>query len=461
MKVGAGYAAMLAAGVLCFLFVSSSGARLVAPAPASSAAPMIQSPSAHGLLNVLFTLAIVVVAARILGRIFRHFRQPPVIGEVLAGIVLGPSLLGRLAPEASQFVLPPSAAPLVGTIAQLGVILYMFLVGLEFDTRVFRRQTHTSIAVSHASILLPFTLGAALALWLYPRFSTSDVPFVVFALFIGVSMSVTAFPVLTRIIGDLGLQHTRLGGMAVACAAVDDVTAWCLLAFVVAMVRAEPGGALVTLALTLGYVGVMLLAVRPLVARLARRAESVALGQDGFAGLCVGVLLSALATELIGIHALFGAFLLGAIIPHDSRLAAALQSRLGDLVVVLFLPAFFAFTGLRTQISLVQSSSDWLWCGVVILIASAGKLGGSAAAARLSGLPWRESLSLGALMNTRGLMELIILNVALDLGVISPKLFAILVIMALVTTLATAPLLQWLYRAPAAQPLAQPGLARG
>jgi Kef-type K+ transport system membrane component KefB len=388
-----------------------------------------------------------------LGLIARYFRQPPVIGEVLAGIALGPSLLGRIAPEVSSFIMPTSTAPHVAMIAQVGVILYMFLVGLELDTRLFRGQTHTSIAVSHASIVLPFSLGAVLALALYPRFSTSDVSFVVFALFSGVSMSVTAFPVLTRIIGDLGLQSTRLGAIAVACAAVDDVTAWCLLAFVVAVVRAEPERALLTAGLSLAYLGFMLIVVRPLLLRFVRRCESRLLSQNAFAVICVGLLCSALATELIGIHALFGAFLLGAMIPHDARLSGQLREKLSDLVLVLLLPAFFAFTGLRTQLSLLQTAQDWLWCAGVILVASLGKFGGSATAARLSGIDWRESLALGALMNTRGLMELIILNVALDLGILSPKLFAIFVIMAVVTTIATTPLIHWLYRAPTTQPL--------
>ncbi len=455
-KVGVAYAMMIGATVACFLLVRSVGAELSAPAPSAIGATVQQAArgsSANALLHVLLTLAAIVFAARVFGLIARYFRQPPVIGEVLAGIALGPSLLGRIAPELSSFIMPASTAPHVGMIAQVGVILYMFLVGLELDTRLFRGQTHTSIAVSHASIVLPFSLGAVLALALYPRFSTSDVSFVVFALFSGVSMSVTAFPVLTRIIGDLRLQSTRLGAIAVACAAVDDVTAWCLLAFVVAVVRAEPEQALLTAGLSLAYLGFMLIAVRPLLLRFVRRCESRPLSQNAFAVICLALLCSALLTELIGIHALFGAFLFGAMIPHDARLSTELREKLGDLVLVLLLPAFFAFTGLRTQLSLLQAAEDWLWCGGVILVASLGKLGGSAAAARLTGIAWRESLALGALMNTRGLMELIILNVALDLGILSPKLFAIFVIMAVVTTMATTPLIHWIYRAPAAQPL--------
>jgi Kef-type K+ transport system membrane component KefB len=463
MRNSAGYVAMLMAAVICFWLLVERGARLAAGAPATIQATMPSAPhapSSQPLVHVLIALVAVVVAARLLGLAFRRLRQPPVIGEVAAGIILGPSLLGNAWPQAAHFIMPESATPLVGVLAQIGVVLYMFLVGLELDTGVFKRQTKSSLAVSHASIVLPFTLGGVLALWLYPRFATADVPFVAFAAFCGVSMSVTAFPVLTRIIGDLGLKATRLGNLAIACAAIDDLTAWCLLAFVVALVRAEPGSALVTLALTGGYLALMLIVVRPLLTRLSRASETRDLSQNGFALVCAALLCSAALTEAIGIHALFGAFLLGALIPHESRLAAQIQAKLGELVPVLLLPAFFAFTGLRTELTLIQSGHDWLWCLAVIAVASLGKFGGSAAAARVAGIGWRESLALGALMNTRGLMELIILNIALDLGVLTPKLFAIFVVMALVTTTATAPLLHWLYRPAARAAIPDGELAR-
>jgi Kef-type K+ transport system membrane component KefB len=394
------------------------------------------------------SLLVVIVAARVLGMLFRRIHQPPVIGEVLAGIVLGPSLLGRVAPGASQWVLPDSVAPLLGVISQLGVILYMFLVGLELNTVLLRKRTHASITVSHASIVVPFTLGAILALGLYPRFSNDGVPFTVFALFMGVAMSVTAFPVLARILTDQGMQRTRLGTVALACAAVDDATAWCLLAFVVSLVNSEAGSVILTLALTGAYILAMIFLVRPLVLRFVHWHEaSKNLTQNAFAGICVALLLSALCTEFIGIHALFGAFIVGAIVPHDSALAREVSGKIEDLVVVLLLPAFFAFTGLRTQIGLVQTLDQWLICGAIIVVASAGKFGGTAVAARLIGTPWREAMSLGVLMNPRGLMELIVLNVGLDLGVLSPTLFAMLVIMALVTTFATTPILRRLTQA--------------
>jgi Kef-type K+ transport system membrane component KefB len=444
------YGLMIAGAVGLFGVIRVAGSRLVAPAPAvlEKHAAAASHPPGDALLHILLALAVVIVVARSFGALFRRLNQPPVIGEVLAGICLGPSLLGRLAPGASAYLLPPEIAPFLGVLSQVGVILYMFLVGLELDTGLLRQRTHTSVAISHASIIAPFLLGAILALWLYPVLSSSDVSFTVFALFMGVSMSVTAFPVLARILTDRQMQRTRLGTIALACAAVDDVTAWCLLAFVVSVVNAEPGSVLVTLALTAGFIAAVLTLVRPAAVWLARNhARRGRLPQNTLAVVCVALLLSALTTEGIGIHALFGAFLLGAVVPHDSALARDLIDKLEDVIVVLLLPAFFAFTGMRTEIGLVSGLEQWMLCGVIIFVASLGKFGGSAIAARLTGLDWREAASLGILMNTRGLMELIVLNVGLDLGVLSPTLFAMLVIMALVTTLATTPILQLLARA--------------
>lgn len=334
-------------------------------------------------------------------------------------------------------------------IANVGVILYMFLVGVELNTDLLRERTHASVAISHASIIAPFLLGSTLALWRYPVFSTSDVHFVVFALFMGVSMSVTAFPVLARIVTDRQMQRSHLGTISLACAAVDDVTAWCLFALVVSVARAHPGRVWVTLAFTTAFILTVFFLVRPAAVWFARqhalRRQS---GQGSIVIACAALLLAALTTERIGIHALFGAFLVGAVIPHDSPLARDIKQKSEDLVVVLFLPTFFAFTGLRTQMGLVHGLRDWLICLVIIGVASLGKFGGGAVAARLTGLDWRQAASLGILMNTRGLMELIVLNVGLDLGVLSPVLFAMLVIMAIVTTLTTTPVLQSLTSEP-------------
>lgn len=445
------YSAMIAAGVGLFYWIRSAGESLVAPLQASLGRLGKGTPteSAGVLTHVLLALVVIILAARGLGSIFQRFNQPAVIGEMIAGILLGPSLLGHALPSVSAYLLPNQVAPYLSVIANIGVILYMFLVGVELNTTLLRDRTHASVATSHASIIVPFLLGSGLALWLYPIFSTSDVRFVVFALFMGVSMSVTAFPVLARIITDRQMQDSPLGTIALACAAVDDVTAWCLFALVVSVARAHAGHVLVTLGLTAGFIFAVFAFIRPGAVWFARRhALRRQTGQGSIVIACVALLVAALTTQVIGIHALFGAFLIGAVIPHDSPLAADIKQKFEDLVVVLFLPTFFAFTGLRTQIGLVHGVRDWLICLLIIVVASVGKFGGGTIAARLTGLDWRQAASLGILMNTRGLMELIVLNVGLDLGVLSPTLFAMLVIMAIVTTLATTPVLHALTREP-------------
>jgi Kef-type K+ transport system membrane component KefB len=291
------------------------GSDLVAPEPGPERAVFGDAGTKKHvdvLMHVLLALSAVIITARALGALFARLRQPAVIGEVLAGILLGPSLLGRVAPEASAFLLPPTVAPSLQILAQVGVIIYMFLVGLELDLGLARTRTHATVAISHASIVVPFLLGAAMALLLYPRVSSSDVPFTPFALFCAVSMSVTAFPVLARILTDRGVHRSRLGVIALTCAAVDDVTAWCLLAFVVSVVHTRVGGALLTAGLSLAYIAVMFTVVRPLLRRLvAWQERHVALTKGVMAVIFVALLLSSLATDAIGIHAVFGAFVLG------------------------------------------------------------------------------------------------------------------------------------------------------
>jgi Kef-type K+ transport system membrane component KefB len=300
------------------------------------------------------------------------------------------------------------------------------------------------VAISHASIVCPFLLGAILALWLYPKLAPPGVPFTSFALFMGVAMSITAFPVLARILTDRRMENTELGVVSLSCAAADDVTAWCLLAFVVGVAQSKLGGAVQTVIFAILFIAFMLTVIRPLAIRfLGQRAEKTPPRRMAV-WVLVALLLSALAAEWIGIHAIFGAFLLGAIIPHDSEVALDFRHKLEDIVKILLLPAFFAYTGMRTKIGLVSGTEAWVICGVIILVATLGKFGGSLLAARCTGLNWRLSASLGILMNTRGLMELIVLNIGLELGVISEKLFAMMVIMALVTTIATTPVLHFL-----------------
>jgi Kef-type K+ transport system membrane component KefB len=327
------------------------------------------------------------------------------------------------------------------------VILYLFLVGLELDLGIIRRSGHAALAISHASIIVPFVLGCALALVLYPALSSREVPFTVFDLFVGVSLSVTAFPVLARILTDRKMSRSDMGGLALTCAAVDDVTAWCLLALVVSIAQSRVSDAVRTVLLTIAFVVIILRVIAPIIRRLMPRMDrSENLTRTALSIVFTAMLLSAMATEYIGIHGFFGAFLFGAIIPHGSRIAGELNRRLDDVVAVLFLPAFFAYTGMRTQIGLISGLDDWLMCGGIILVACLGKFGGTFIASRFSGLPWRDSAALGVLMNTRGLVELIVLNMGLDLGIVSPRLFTMLVIMAIVTTFLTTPILQVLLR---------------
>jgi len=393
------------------------------------------------LLHLLAALAAVVLLGRFLGYLFRGVGQPPVIGEVVAGILLGPSLLGYVWPDAYAFILPASVAPSLNLVSQLGVVLYMFLVGVELDTSVFRSQLRATVMIALTGIAVPFALGAGLATTLFPRLSPSGVSRSHFVLFLGIAMSITAFPVLARILADRGITRTSLGRLALTCAAVADVIAWCLLALVVGIVQRSGGGGLLTAVLTFAFITGMFAIVRPFVVRLLRRGEDREPDRGVIAITLAAVLLSALATEAIGIHAIFGAFLLGAVIPHDSRLARALEQRIEHLVTILLLPGFFAFAGMRTQIGLLTSVDAWLTCASLIVVATAGKLGGTLLAARMVGHDWRHATGLGILMNTRGLMELIVLNVGLDLGIISPALFTMMVIMALVTTMATTPAL--------------------
>jgi len=445
----AAYGLMIGGVILLYLWIRSYGETLGAPLASGTAifGSAASRANAGDLLHVLLALVVVIATARAMGSIFRSVGQPQVIGEILAGIVLGPSLLGRLAPGAEGYLFPATVGPALNIIAQVGVILYMFLVGLELDPALLRKRGHTTVAISHASIVAPFLLGAAIALYLYPKLSTGDVPFTCFSLFLGVSMSVTAFPVLARILTDRRIHKTRMGAIALTCAAVDDVTAWCMLAFVVSVARAQAAGAVATIAMALGFIALMIVVVRPAMVRLSLvYGNRGRLTQGVMAAIFVALLISASATELIGIHAVFGAFALGAVIPHDSGMARELTDRLEDIVIVLLLPAFFAYTGLRTQIGLVSGYEQWMMCALIVVVASAGKFGGSVAAARITGLNWRDSSALGVLMNTRGLMELIVLNIGLEMNVISPTLFAMLVIMALVTTFATTPILHLITR---------------
>jgi Kef-type K+ transport system membrane component KefB len=400
------------------------------------------------LPTLLIQVGVILIASRLVGYLFRKIHQPQVMGEMVAGILLGPSLLGWVAPGIFTALFPPESLGFLNSLSQIGLLLFMFLVGLELDPKILRGRGHTALVTSHVSIIAPFMLGTLLALYLYPRLSDDSVTFTGFALFLGAAMSITAFPVLARILTERNLLRTPLGAVAIACAAVDDVTGWCVLAGVVLVVRTT--GATTPLWLTLFgtaiYVLGMFFLIRPAFQKLEGLFEKRGrINQNMLALILLLVLASAWATEWLGIHALFGAFLAGAIMPKKYRFAHALNEKLNDAAVVLLLPIFFAFTGLRTSIGLVSGAEMWFYCGLIILVAIAGKFGGSTISARITGMPWREAGALGILMNTRGLMELVLLNIGLDIGVISPALFAMMVLMALITTFMTSPILEWVY----------------
>jgi len=441
LAFGAGIFAILERG--SHLETARSAAAAETATPETPQTPAAAGHARSPLPILLLQLITIVLTARALGALFRRIGQPPVIGEIVAGILLGPSLLGAVAPDVFAFLFPPASVGLLKLFAEIGVLLFLFAVGLELDVERLRHQARTAVVVSHASIVVPYFLGVGLALFLYAEFAPAGTGFLPFALFMGIAMSITAFPVLVRILKERGLAGTHLGQIAVTAAAVDDVTAWSLLAMVVA-ISASSGlwAATATIVLTLVFIAVMLFAIGPVFRRVfAAHAEKEEPGKTVIAAVLVVLLASALTTELIGIHALFGAFLAGVIMPRQQGFRSYLTARIEEFSSVFLLPLFFAFTGLRTKIGLLNDARSWLICGLIIVVATAGKLGGSMLAARLTGTAWADAFALGALMNSRGLMELIALNVGYELGILTPRIFAMMVLMALVTTFATGPLL--------------------
>jgi len=403
-----------------------------------------------GIGQIALALAVVVAAARGAGMLAqRALGQPPVVGEIAAGILLGPSLLRGVAPDIAEALVPLSTLPALGTLAQLGVVLFMALVGVELDPRALSGRARETLAVSHAGIVVPFTLGGSAALWLYPRLGVPGTDFTAFALFCGAALSVTAFPVLARILADQGLTRTPLGVTAIACAAADDVTAWALLAGVVALTRADSGALLVTLGGVAAFGAFVWFGLRRALAWL--EGHGALSDTSRFAGFLGLALVSAWATELAGVHALFGAFVAGAFVPADGRLAQAVTTRLRDLVGVLLLPTFFVVTGLRTDVGSLNGADDLRALGVLLSVAVLGKLGGTWLAGLWVGMSSRFAASLGLLMNTRGLMGLVVLDVGLSMGLLSPRLFTLFVLVALLTTAMTGPLLRRLSPAASAE----------
>lgn len=434
---------------------SPSVSHSLEPLSPADSAKVFRDNLRNSLSILLLQLVVIIISTRVVGRLFHRIGQPTVLGEIVAGILLGPSLLGWLAPGLMAFLFPAASMETLKLLSQIGVVLFMFVVGMELDVVHLRERAHTAVMVSHASIIVPFLLGASLSLLLYPSLAPAETSFTAFALFMGIAMSITAFPVLARILEDRRMSKTQLGSIALTCAAVDDVTAWCILALVIAVAQSgSVATSLLTIMLVLCFIFLMLFVVKPQLARLLNNlmkntnesSEGHPKSQRGLvAGILAFVLACALLTETIGIHALFGAFLAGVVIP-STRVRELLKDKVETFSSAALLPIFFAFTGLRMQISLLNDWQSWAICLVIIAVAVAGKLGSSMLMARWTGMNWRDAFSLGALMNTRGLVELIVLNIGYDLGILSARSFAMMVLMALVTTFMTGPLLSLVRR---------------
>lgn len=395
----------------------------------------------HPLALLLFQIVAIVIVARIFGWFFNKIGQPSVIGEIIAGIVLGPSLFGMYFPEGSAAIFPVESLGNLNLLSQVGLILFMFVVGMELDLKVLKTKAKEAVVISHSSIVIPFSLGMILAYFMYSTYAPEGVNFLSFALFMGIAMSITAFPVLARIVQERGIQKTKLGTIVLTAAAADDITAWCILAVVIAIVKAgSVVSALYVIGLSVVYVLVMLKLVRPFLRHIGNlNANNQTLSKPVIAIFLLVLVVSSYTTEVIGIHALFGAFMAGAIMPESHKFRQIFVEKVEDVAVILFLPLFFVFTGLRTQIGLLNDIELWKAAGWIIVVAVTGKFVGSAVAAKYVGQNWKDSLTIGALMNTRGLMELVALNIGFELGVLTPEVFAMMVIMALLTTFMTGP----------------------
>ncbi|OCB77371.1 cation:proton antiporter [Flavobacterium crassostreae] len=395
------------------------------------------------LAILLAQIVMIILVARLFGWIFKKIGQPTVIGEIIAGIVLGPSLVGMYFPEFSAALFPVESLGNLKFLSQIGLILFMFVIGMELDIKVLKNKASEAVVISHASIVIPFALGIGLSYFVYNKFAPQGVAFLSFSLFMGIAMSITAFPVLARIVQERGIHKTKLGAIVITCAAADDITAWCLLAVVIAIVKAGDFiGSLYVISLAVVYVLAMIFIVKPFLKRIGDLYGSKdSIGKPVMAIFFLFLILSSYATEVIGIHALFGAFMMGAIMPDVSKFRMIFIEKVEDVAVILLLPLFFVFTGLKTEVGLINDAYLWKVTGAIIMVAVIGKFIGSALAAKFVGQNWKDSLTIGALMNTRGLMELIVLNIGLELKVLTPEVFTMMVIMALVTTFMTGPAL--------------------
>jgi Kef-type K+ transport system membrane component KefB len=397
----------------------------------------------HPLAILLLQIITIIIVARFFGWIFRKIGQPTVIGEIIAGIFLGPSLVGMYFPEYSALLFPVESLGNLQFLSQIGLILFMFVIGMELDLKALKNKANDAVVISHASIVIPFAFGIGLAYFIYNQFAPEGVEFLSFSLFMGIAMSITAFPVLARIVQERGLHKTRLGTIVITCAAADDITAWCLLAAVIAIVKAGSfASSLYIILLAVTYVLMMLFIVKPFLKKIGDLYSTRDnLSKPVVAIFLLTLIISSYLTEVIGIHALFGAFMMGVIMPDISKIRIIFIEKVEDVALILLLPLFFVFTGLRTQIGLINDPYLWKITGLIILVAVGGKFIGSALAAKFVGQNWKDSLTIGALMNTRGLMELVVLNIGYDLGVLTSEIFTMMVIMALVTTFMTGPAL--------------------
>lgn len=424
-----------------------SGHVAVQQAPASCPAPLelftqsLHEGVHHPVAMLLLQIISILVAVRIFSWLFKYLGQPGVIGEIVAGIVLGPSLLGHFFPETFGFLFAPDSLESLNILSQIGLILFMFIIGMELDLGILRKKGSQTLVISHASIIVPFFLGTVLAWQVYPEFGFGHTTFVPFALFIGISVSITAFPVLARIIQERNLGKTPMGMLAIASAANNDITAWCLLAAIIAIAKAgSVASAGYTLLCVILYVLFMFGLVRPFMRKLGNIYNSQEIiSKPLVAFIFLVLILSSYITEVLGVHALFGAFVAGVIMPANLSFRRIMTEKVEDVALVLFLPLFFVFTGLRTEIGALNTAHLWVVCALFVAVSIVGKLAGAALSARFVGESWKDSLSIGVLMNTRGLMELIVLNIGYEMGVLPSSIYVIFVIMALFTTFMATP----------------------
>jgi Kef-type K+ transport system membrane component KefB len=447
------YLAFIGLLVTLVVFVMREGSNLPIALPDVGTDKITTKPGAHadnGNQVAVFILQLITIigAAKIVGWLFSKLRQPVVMGEIVAGIILGPSLLGWTLPDVSDYLFPAQSMPGILLLSQIGLIFFMFCVGLELDLSMVRKKAFSAIAISQASMIIPFSLGITCSYFLYESLAPPNVPFHAFALFTGISMSVTAFPVLARIIKEFNLSGTRTGNVAIAAAAVDDVTAWMVLALIISVLKGESAaGFFYIFGTSMIYVIIMLTLVKPFLQnKLSGWLKNNSSKLSTWGLIFIFVLFNAFFTEKIGLHVSFGAVMAGLVFPHSNGLRTMITDKIESFVLVLLLPLFFVYTGLHTKLPLLSDTSLWLPCIAIILIAVAGKFGGGAVTARITGESVKDSLTIGFLLNTRGLMELIVLNIGFELGIISQELFTIMVIMALFTTMMAGPGLRLLSR---------------